>query len=330
VFVKSEWPGDGGAMTKTTYDVLVVGGGPAGLSGAVALGRARRSVLVVDAGEPRNGPADGIHNFITRDAMTPAEFAAAGRAEVRRYGGEIVDGTVTSAARTADGFAVDLADGTSVRARKLLVTTGLVDALPDVPGLRERWGRDVLHCPYCHGWESKDRAIGVLGGSPMSLHQAQMWRQWSDDVTLFTHTGDAPDAEASEQLAARGITVVSGEVAGLEIKDDTLTGVRLADGTTVAREAIVVAPRFVGRTELLVSLGLEVTEHPMGVGSYVPGDATGMTAVPGVWVAGNVADLMAQVVTSAGAGLMAGAAINGNLITEEIAAAVEARQTPRP
>jgi thioredoxin reductase len=142
-----------------------------------------------------------------------------------------------------------------------------VDALPDVPGVRELWGHGVLHCPYCHGWEVRDRAIGILGGTPMATHQALMWRQWSDDVTLFTHTGDAPDEVAAEQFAARGIRVQAGEVTALEIKNDTLTGVRLADGAVVAREVMVVAPTFVGRTELLVSLGLEVTEHPMGVGS---------------------------------------------------------------
>jgi thioredoxin reductase len=316
-------------MTKTTYDVLVVGGGPAGLAGAVALGRARRSVLVVDAGEPRNARADGIHNYLTRDGMTPAEFAAAGRAEVRRFGGDITDGRATAVSRTPDGFAVALADGTSVTARRLLVTTGLVDELPDVPGVRERWGRDVLHCPYCHGWEVRDTAIGILGGSPMSGHQALMWSQWTDDVTLFLHTADAPDADTAEQLAARGVTVVPGEVAALVIEDDRLTGVRLADGTVVARDAIVAGARFVGRTELLVSLGLEVTQHPMGVGSFVPGDPTGLTAVPGVWVAGNVADLMAQVVTSAAAGLMAGAAINADLMQEETAAAVSARRSAR-
>ncbi len=310
------------------YDVVVIGGGPAGLSGAVALGRARRSVLVVDAGEPRNAPAAGVHNFLTRDGMTPAELGATGRAEVRSYGGDIVGGRAVSAARTGDGFALTLADATVLHARRLLVTTGLVDELPDVPGVRERWGRDVLHCPFCHGWEVQDQPIGILGGSPMSAHQALLWRQWTDDVTLFLHTAPAPDPEVAEQLAARGVTVVTGTVAALQIDDDTLTGVRLTDGTVVDRAVIVVAPQFVGRAELLVSLGLEVTEHPFGVGSYVAGDPTGLTAVPGVWVAGNVADLMAQVVTSAAAGLTAGAAITRNLMEEEVARAVDARRAP--
>src|SRR4051794_30576981 len=154
-----------------TYDVIVIGGGPAGLSGAVALSRALRSVLVIDAGEPRNAPADGIHNFLTRDAIPPTEFRAAGQAEVRHYGGEILDGRVVEAGRDGDLLTVRLADGQTFTARRLLVTTGLTDELPDVPGVRERWGHDVLHCPYCHGYEMRGRAIGVLGSSAMSLHQ---------------------------------------------------------------------------------------------------------------------------------------------------------------
>jgi thioredoxin reductase len=148
------------AQDLGAYDVVVVGGGAAGLSGALILGRARRSVLVVDAGEPRNAPASGVHGFLTRDGMVPAELLRVGRAEVRRYGGRVLEGgRVASATAVDGGFAVALEDGRRVGARRLLVATGLVDELPDVPGIRERWGRDVLHCPYCHGWEVRDRAI---------------------------------------------------------------------------------------------------------------------------------------------------------------------------
>jgi thioredoxin reductase len=144
----------------TNYDVIVIGGGAAGLSGALALTRSRRSVLVIDDGTPRNAPAEGVHNYLTRDGVPPREIYAIGRQEVIGYGGEIVDGTVTTAHRADDGFTVELADGTTYRSRRLLVTTGLTDVLPDVPGLKERWGKDVLHCPYCHGWEVQDQAIG--------------------------------------------------------------------------------------------------------------------------------------------------------------------------
>ncbi len=154
-------------------DVLVVGGGPAGLSAALVLGRSRRSVLVVDAGEPRNAPADALHEFLSRDGTPPQELLEVGRAEVARYGVDSHAGRAVSASRAGDRFRVGLDGGGTVLARRLVVSTGLVDELPQVPGLAERWGRDVLHCPYCHGWEVRDQAIGVLATAatgPMALH----------------------------------------------------------------------------------------------------------------------------------------------------------------
>jgi thioredoxin reductase len=194
-------------MTET-FDVVVIGGGAAGLSGALALARSRRSVLVLDDGEPRNATAGHVHNFLTRDGTPPAELYAAGRAEVTGYGGEVRAGRAASVVRDGDAFVVTLDGGDAVTARRLLVATGVVDELPDVAGLRERWGRDVLHCPYCHGWEVRDRAIAVLATTPMALHQALLFRQLSDDVTYLQHGGAPLGAEAAGQLAARGIPVV--------------------------------------------------------------------------------------------------------------------------
>ncbi|HEU5030585.1 MAG TPA: NAD(P)/FAD-dependent oxidoreductase [Spirillospora sp.] len=314
---------------KDAYDVVVVGGGAAGLNGAMMLARSRRSVVVIDAGAPRNAPAEGVHGLLARDGMPPAELLERGRAEVRRYGGQVVAGTVTEAARDGGGgFTVGLADGRTVRARRLLVTTGLADELPDVPGLRERWGRDVLHCPYCHGWEVRDQAVGVLATGPMSVHQALLFRQLSDDVVVFAHTAPRPAGEQAEQLAARGVRVVDGEVAGLEIAGGRLAGVRLADGTVVARDALVVATRMTARAGFLAGLGLRPVEHPSGAGEHIPADAVGRTEVPGVWVAGNVTDLSAQVGAAAAAGAMAGAQINADLVAEEARDAVAARRAP--
>ncbi|WP_173093008.1 NAD(P)/FAD-dependent oxidoreductase [Actinomadura verrucosospora] len=311
------------------YDVVVVGGGAAGLNGALMLARSRRSVVVLDAGSPRNAPAEGVHGLLARDGMPPAELLERGRAEVRRYGGQVVAGTVAEVARDSGGFIVGLADGRTVRARRLLVATGLVDELPDVPGLRERWGRDVLHCPYCHGWEVRDQAVGVLAGGPMSVHQALLFRQLSDDVTFFCHTAPRPSGEQAEQLAARGVRVVEGEVAALEVAGDRLAGVRLADGTVVAREALVVGPRMAVRAGFLAGLGLRPAEHPSGAGEYLPSDAAGRTDVPGVWAAGNVTDPSAQVGAAAAAGAMAGAQINADLVAEETRDAVDAaRRAP--
>ena len=311
----------------TSSDVVVIGGGAAGLNAALILARSRRSVVVVDAGEPRNAPAVGVHGFLSRDGMPPAELLERGRAEVGGYGGEVVPGEVTSVSRRGDGFAVRLADGRELGARRVLVATGLVDELPEVPGLRERWGRDVLHCPYCHGWEVRDQAIGILAAGPRSAHQALLFRQLSSDVTFFTHTGSLTVDDA-ERLAARDIRLVDGEVAAIEVADDRLVGVRLADGTVVAREAVAVAPRMSARTGFLADLGLQPEEHPSGAGAYIPCDATGRTAVPGVWVAGNVTDLSAQVGAAAAAGAFAAAQINLDLVEEETRLAVAARRDP--
>jgi thioredoxin reductase len=307
-----------------SYDVVVIGGGAGGLSGALMLARARRSVVVIDAGAPRNAPAEGVHGLLGHDGIRPAELLARGRGEVRAYGGHVVPGEVEAVTRDGDGFAVALAGGRTVGARRLLVASGLTDELPDVPGLRERWGRDVVHCPYCHGWEVRDRPIGVLATGPRAVHQALLFRQWSDDVTLFTHTWPSPEGEEAEQLAARGIPVVTGGVASLEIVGDRLAGVRLAGGAVVAREVVAVASRMVTRAAFLAPLGLRPVEHPMGFGEYVPCDATGRTDVPGVWVAGNVTDLAAQVGASAAAGAAAAAQINADLIGEDTRRAVDA------
>jgi thioredoxin reductase len=312
----------------TGYDAVVVGGGAAGLNGALMLARARRSVVVIDGGEPRNAPASGVHGLLGREGMSPAELLERGRAEVRGYGGEVVAGEVAGVTRAGDGFRVVLADGRATRARRLLVTTGLVDELPDVRGLRERWGRDVLHCPYCHGWEVRDRAIGVLATGPMSLHQVLLFRQWSDDVTFFTHTAAPLTDEAAEQLAARGVAVVEGPVESLEVVGDRLTGVRLADGRTVPREALAVATRMVARAGFLGALGLRAVEHPAGVGEHLPTDALGRTDVPGVWAAGNVTDPTAQVGAAAAAGAFAAAQINADLVGEETRQAVAAGRDP--
>ncbi|POX51198.1 NAD(P)/FAD-dependent oxidoreductase [Streptomyces sp. Ru72] len=308
-------------------DVLVVGGGVAGLSAALTLARARRSVLVVDSGEPRNAPAAAAHGLLTRDGTPPLELLRLGREEVVGYGGQFVSDRAVSARRVEGGFVVEGASGRTFGARRLLVTTGLVDELPEIPGLRERWGRDVLHCPYCHGWEVRDRALGVLGGSPMSVHQALLFRQWSQDVTLFLHTGEDVSEEQWERLAARGIAVIDGEVTGLAVDDeDRLTGVRLGSGRQVPVEALAVASRLAARSELLAGLGLGAVEHPVGVGTYVASDASGLTEVPGVWVAGNVTDLMAPVPVAQAAGVRAATAINADLVDADTDAAVARRR----
>ncbi|WP_030181831.1 NAD(P)/FAD-dependent oxidoreductase [Streptomyces violaceorubidus] len=304
-----------------TYDVVVVGGGAAGLSAALVLGRSRLRALLVDAGEPRNAPSDHMQGYLTRDGMSPAEFLALGREEVARYGVELVHDRVVDVARDED-FAVRLAGGRTVRARRLIVTTGLRDELPDVPGVAERYGRDVLHCPFCHGWEVRDERFGVLATSPLSVHQALMVSGWSADVTLFLHT--VAERELSDddlrRLAAAGVEVVPGEVAALRVEDDRLTGVRLADGTAHERTVVFVAPKAVPQTGLMERLGAELRETPFG--AYPVVDPTGRTSVPGVWTAGNAMGFAEQVVHAASGGYRAAAAVVGDLIMSSLDSAV--------
>ncbi|MGW7493725.1 NAD(P)/FAD-dependent oxidoreductase [Streptomyces luteogriseus] len=328
------------------YAVVVIGGGAAGLSAALVLGRARHSTLVVDAGEPRNAPAAHMQGYLTRDGMPPAEFLALGREEIARYGVELVRDRVVEVTRGEDltgvpgegpsgvqdedltgvpgeGFTVVLAGGRTVRARRLVVATGLKDELPAVAGVAERFGRDVLHCPFCHGWEVRDQPFGVLASSPASVHQALMVSQWSKDVRLFLHT--VAEAELSDEdlrrLAAAGVEVVPGEVAELVVEDDRLTGVRLADGTTHARSVLFLAPRAVPQTGLLEGLGAELHETPFG--AYPVVDATGLTTVPGVWATGNAIGFAEQVVHAASGGYRAASAIVGDLLMSGLDAAAQ-------
>ncbi|MGH3072409.1 MAG: NAD(P)/FAD-dependent oxidoreductase [Gaiellaceae bacterium] len=305
-----------------TYDVVIVGGGAAGLNAALVLGRARRRVAVVDAGAPRNAPASHMHGFLSRDGMPPADLLAAGRAEVTEYGVELVD---DHALGIESGFSVRLAGGRVLRARRILLATGLADELPEIPGVRERWGRDLLHCPYCHGWEVRDQPLGVLGTHPAAVQHAQLVRQWSDDVVFFVHTYDLTAAERA-QLEARGIRAVDGEVARLLVEADRLTGIELVDGRVIARTAAFIRPGNVPHTDgLLAGLGCDLDEA-----GFVAVDASGRTSTAGVWAAGNVADPRAQVVTAAGAGSAAAIAINADLVSEDVERAANEQTVASP
>ena len=315
------------------YDVIIIGGGAAGLSAALVLGRARRRVLVVDAGHPRNAAAAHMQGYLSRDGMPPAHLLETGRREIEGYGAQIRQGTVReliACGRGANGsgngrgsgsgsgnrFQVLLEDGDRLAARRVLVTTGLSDELPDVPGLRERWGRDVLHCPYCHGWEVRDRQLGVLWNGPQTVQYAQIVRQWSHDVVLFAPVDTLTQLERT-QLVARAIGIVEGPVARVVVIDDRLTGVEGDDGRIVVRDAVFVPPTFVPHSDLLAPLGCQLDVH----GWVVTGE-NGATSVPGLRVAGNVANPRAQVITAAGEGSAAAIAVNAELVEDDVRAAV--------
>jgi len=301
-------------------DVAIVGGGPAGLSAAIALGRSRRSVTVVDAGEPRNAPAAHAHNVFSRDGAPPLELLEEARAQARAYDVELVDDRVTRVARDGELLTLVTAAGRTMSARRLLLASGLRDVLPDIPGLAAHWGDSVVHCPYCHGWEVRDRAIVVIGSSPRSGHQALMFSRLSDDVVFVRHDTPA-EAELDADLTALGVRIVDARAARvLDDASGALRAVQLDDGTELPAGAVAIGPSFESRTELYEQLGgsPSVVE---GMGIVIPADAVGRTPVAGVWAVGNASDAGAMVGASAAAGTMAGAALNMDLLTQEAAAA---------
>jgi thioredoxin reductase len=309
------------------FDVAVIGGGPAGLSAGVALARALRSVVVIDAGGQRNLRAEGVHGFLTREGMSPKALLAAGGEELKQYGGESRPGYVKSAKRDGDNFVLSLDNGTTCTARRLLITSGIEDELPELPGLAERWGRDVLYCPYCHGWEIRNQPVGVLASDAHAVLQALTFRQWTPDVTLLLNGELALSPGQAEQLQARSVNVVDGRVRGLVVQDDKLTGVTLDGGSAVPLEVLVVSPATVSKANMLQALGLEPDGLEEGPGTRLATDESGLTSCPGVWAAGNATDVSAQVMTAAAAGLKVAAAINADLVLEDTRRAVEAARS---
>lgn len=315
-------------MTKTerdlgAEDVVIIGAGAAGLSAAITLGRARRRVTVVDAGELRNARAEGIHGFVTRDGMSPQEFARSGRSEASSYGVRFIDDRVVAVyGAVGRGFDVETITGSVLRARRLIVTSGLVDVLPEITGLREHWGRSLVHCPYCHGWEIRDRSVGIIGVDAFAVHQALLFRQWTDDVTLLLHEAIELDGADLEKLEARRIRVLTGPISEVRSSASGIAWVTLPGGVQVPLEALAVAPGFRVRAEFLRPIGLLPTPHPLRPGTRLAVDAMGQTVVPGVWAAGNVAEPFHQVVMAAASGTLAAAAVNADLIEADTADAV--------
>lgn len=309
--------------SPSLWDVIVVGGGAAGLSAALMLGRARRRVLVIDAGAPRNRFSDHMHGVLGNDGTAPSELVRLGRAEVAAYGVEVVDGSAEVVREVGGGLEVVLADGAVERSRALVVATGITDELPDVPGLAERWGSSVLHCPYCHGWEVRDQRIGVLATSPMAMHQAQLVRQWSDRIVLFSAAMGELDPAAEQRLRARGVDIVTAPVVEVVGDGARLRGIRTEDDVVTGVDAIFTAGAPRPHDGFLAGLDLPRAEQPAGLGSFLAVDQGGRTGHERIWAVGNVASPMANVPMVVAAGTMAGAAINAALVTEDFDLAVE-------
>jgi thioredoxin reductase/SAM-dependent methyltransferase len=304
-------------------DVCIVGGSAAGLAAALQLGRQRRSVIVVDSGEPRNAPSAHMHSYLAREGLPPSELAAAAREEVRSYGGEVLAAVATRVTRTEAGdFRVELASGDFIIARRVLAATGMADELPDIDGLAEHWGRQVIHCPFCHGYEFRDQRIVQIVSHPVGLHSTGLFRQLSAQLTLVLHDpSDVDDAEL-DALRAGGVKIVQGKVSRIVTgADGHVAAVEVGGHGSVDADAVVVAPRFRVRAEPFASLGLRPTAHPSGLGDFIEADATGATTAPGLYAAGNATDPSQQVLQAAADGSRVGAMISFSLASEDVQAA---------
>jgi thioredoxin reductase len=289
-------------MQSNGYDVAIIGGGAAGLSAALVLGRARRRVAVIDTGAPRNAPAAHMHGFLSRDGVPPAQLLATGRAEAHRYAVEFVDDEAVAA---DPDFTVRLASGNAVRARRLVLATGAVDELPDIPGARERWGRDFLHCPYCHGWEVRDRPLAAYGAG--AAHLALLLTSLSDDVVLLTDGSPDLDPDTTERLRQTGVVIRDDPIARLEAEGGKLARVVFADGSSDERAGLFFVPTFTP-SPLPAQLGCELDES----GALVI-DEDGATSVPWVFAAGDATTDKKAVVLAAAAGSRAAYTINAGL-----------------
>ena len=299
------------------HDAIIIGGSYAGLNAAMQLARARRRVLVIDDNRPRNRFAARAHGVMGRDGVPGSEIAAEARTQVAAYPtAAFRRGEVVNARQGSCGFEVDLADGERVTGRRLVLAYGVQDILPDLPGVKERWGQTVLHCPYCHGYEIGGGPIGVLGAGPMSVHQAVMVAEWGQ-VVLFLDGKLEPDADQSRMLARRGVIVEATPVTALEGEGWALDGARLADGRLVPLKAVFVGPRLRLNGDLAQVLGCEIEDTPMG--QMIRTDDLKQTTVPGVFAAGDAARIMSNVTLAAADGVMAGIALHRSLIEEDAA-----------
>jgi thioredoxin reductase len=292
------------------YDVTIVGAGPAGLSAALSLGRMRRRVLVCDTGAGRNAVSHAAHNIFTRDGTPPADLRRIGREQLCPYETvEVRDVGVEKAAPSAIGFDLTLSDGTKLESRRLMLTTGVVDVLPEVEGLTNFWGRGAYSCPYCDGWENRDQPIAALNPSPAGVHATSLLTLLSDQVTLFTDGPAALSPEERAQLAARGITLREERVLRVEGDGGALAAIILADGERVPCRALFVKTEQHQHSSLPLQLGCTINEQ-----GFIQVDAQGRTSVPGVSAAGDMTKMMQQMIIAAADGAIATAAINFDLL----------------
>ena len=299
-------------MTPNFYDVIIVGGGPAGLSAALVLGRCRRKVLVCDAGNPRNAKSHAMHGFLSRDGTNPSEFLAIAREEVKGYGVVLCEGTVMGAGAVDGGFEVQLLDGKRFRGRKLLLATGVVDRIPTIQGLDLLYGKSVHHCPYCDGWEYSGASIAVYGSGHTGVGLALGMRTWTNDVVMCSNGPAKLNARDREKLARFGIDVIEKCIGRVEGTAGKLDRIIFDDGSSISPRAIFFSTGNVQRSELPAALGCHVTHK--GAVKTTPGQRS---SVPGVWVCGDAAEDTQYVIVAAAEGAKAAMGINKQLQQED-------------
>jgi thioredoxin reductase len=295
-------------------DVIVVGGSFAGQAAAMQLARARKAVLLIDAQLPRNRYADAAHGFLGQDGRPPADIMRATRQLLAYPTAAILLATVLSAHKQADLFVLSMADGSTHRARRLVLATGVKDALPAIDGMGDRWGKTVLHCPYCHGYEVRDRPLGIVANHVMSVHQASLIPDWGP-ATYFTQGIFEPDADGLALLARRGVAIERTPVVALLGTAPALDGVRLQDGRTVMVEAVFTAPRTSMASPLAEQLGCAFADGPTG--PYVVVDQMGLSSIAGVYAAGDATTPMHNATLAAASGVLAGVAAHQSLMTAD-------------
>ena len=297
-----------------SFDVIIIGAGPAGLNGALVLGRCRRRVLLCDAGQPRNAASHGLHNYLTRDGINPAEFLRIGREELKSYKTvELRQIEVTDARLLDPGFEVTLSNGERAVARKLLIATGVVDEIPKLEGVASFYGRSVFHCPYCDGWEMRDQPLAVYGKGENGLGLTLELILWSRDLVLCTDGPSELSAEDLARLAQHHIPVREEKILRLGGEGDVLNQIVFADGQTIQRRAMFFSTGQRQASELPKKLGCEFTKQGcVATGEYEA------TNVPGLYVAGDASRLVQFVIVAASEGAQAAVAINKELMKEDL------------
>lgn len=302
-----------GAMT----DVVIIGGGAAGLSAALVLGRARRNVLVLDAGQPRNAPAAASHGVFTREGTPPLELLQIARNQLRGYPTiEVREGAAVSVEAALEHFHVMTDSGERIETRRLLLAYGLTDTLPEIAGLDAFWGESVLHCPYCHGWEVRDGALAYIANGTVAIEFGALLLGWSRDLVLCTNGPGDLTAEQRKQLRKNGIQVREQRIVGVEGAGRKLRAILFEDGPVLSRSALFVRPTVTPRMDFSVVLGCDHTEA-----GFVNADDLGHTSVPGVFAAGDLVTPFQQVIRAAATGSTAAAGINHSLAAEDFAQA---------